>query len=91
MINITLMGGVLAWWLINTIQAIKETEQPEQPEKTGQPEIIKPPVMDRKQLVKSAMDCLYLTGAKFDTWTFCNSKTDLELMEIIKDFNIYHT
>ena len=43
---------------------------------------------DRMKLEKIARDCLTAAGCKFDTYTYCRSKSDFELMDIIKDYNI---
>ncbi len=57
------------------------------PEPIPEPEPIKP-AGDRRQLERIAANCLTAAGCKFDVWTFCRFKSDLELMEIIKDYNL---
>lgn len=76
----------VAWWFINAMAAVKDsakTETIERPEITEQSGRAKTPPIDRRQLEKIAQDCLTSCGAKFDTWTYCRSKTDIELMDII--------
>jgi hypothetical protein len=45
-------------------------------------------VINRQQLERAARDCLTLSGCKFDTYTYVRYKTDTELQDIIKDFNM---
>lgn len=63
---------------------------PKQPEPI--PEAKQEPAqkVDRVKLEKIAGNCLTACGVKFDTYYYCRNKTDLELMDIIKDYNIYH-
>ena len=76
----------VAWWFINAMAAVKDSakaetiEQPEITEQSRQPQTKQ---LDRLQLEKIARDCLTSCGARFDTWTYCRSKTDIELMDII--------
>lgn len=55
------------------------------PEPEPQPE---PPKIDRKQLEQIARNCLAAAGCKFDAWSYCRYKSDVELMDIIKDYNL---
>ena len=50
-----------------------------------------PPKIERQKLEKIARNCLSACGVTFDTYYYCRNKTDLELMDIIKDYDIYHT
>lgn len=75
----------VAWWFINAMAAVKDSAKGETIER---PEVIERPQenqkqLDRLQLEKIARDCLTSCGARFDTWTYCRSKTDIELMDII--------
>ena len=44
--------------------------------------------INRMQLEKAARDCLTAAGCKFNTYYYTRNKSDLELMEIIKDYNL---
>lgn len=56
----------------------------DQQQKTGPA----PPNMDREKLEKIARDCLTSSGVKFDTYYYTRNKSDIELMDIIKDYNL---
>jgi hypothetical protein len=45
-------------------------------------------LINRQQLERAARDCLTLSGCKFDTYNYCRMKSDIELMDIIKDYNL---
>ena len=47
-----------------------------------------PPKVDREKLEKIARDCLTTSGVKFDTYYYTRFKSDNELMDIIKDYNL---
>lgn len=80
------------------IEAAALDEEPEpvqnevyrEPPKSFQTEP-EPPKVDRVKLEKIACNCLTASGCKFDVWHYCRNKSDIELMDIIKDYNIYHT
>ena len=68
------------------VQIVKPAPVPI-PEIIPEPEPLKP-AGDRRKLERIAANCLTAAGCKFDVWTFCRFKSDLELMEIIKDYNL---
>lgn len=45
-------------------------------------------LINRQQLERAARDCLTLSGCKFDTYTYVRYKSDTELQDIIKDYNL---
>ena len=45
-------------------------------------------LINRQQLERAARDCLTLSGCKFDTYTYVRYKTDTELQDIIKNYNL---
>jgi hypothetical protein len=45
-------------------------------------------IVNREQLERVARNCLCASGCQFDTWTYCRYKSDTELMDIIKDYNL---
>jgi hypothetical protein len=51
-------------------------------------EVQEPPAVDREKLEEIAKNCLYASGCRFDLWTYCRNKSNIELMEIIKDYNL---
>ena len=44
--------------------------------------------INRAQLERIARNCLCASGCTFNTWVYCKDKTDIELMDIIKDYNL---
>lgn len=68
---------------------LRNTEAPQKPPEGSTEETPpEPPRMDRAKLEKAARDCLTASGCKFDTYYYTRNKTDLELMEIIKEYNL---
>ena len=45
-------------------------------------------LINRQQLERAARDCLTLSGCKFDTYSYVRYKSDTELQDIIKDYNL---
>lgn len=79
-------------YLIKAAQLATEPE-PEtvQYKPEPRPAMIEPePVqkVDRVKLEKIAGNCLTASGCKFDIWYYCRNKSDIELMDIIKDYNM---
>lgn len=69
--------------------------EPVKVEPEPQPEPIKapeptpePPKMGRRELEQAARNCLTAAGCKFDVYDYTRYKTDIELMDIIKDYNL---
>lgn len=58
-----------------------------EPQPEPQPEPV-PPKMGRRQLEQAARNCLTAAGCKFDVYDYTRYKTDIELMDIIKDYNL---
>lgn len=87
---IILLGAVLIWWTINTLQALKEAETaPERPPVVKDPEPIQePPKIDRVKLERIAQNVLSTYGVKFDTYYYVRNKSDIELMDIITRYNL---
>lgn len=56
-----------------------------QPEPQPEPE---PSKMGRRELEQAARNCLTAAGCKFDVYDYTRYKTDIELMDIIKDYNL---
>lgn len=81
---------ILLWGTINAIAAINEanneapaveiSENPEPPRT--------PPKINRVKLEQIAANCLAATNCSFDTYYYLRNKSDIELMDIIKDFNL---
>lgn len=67
------------------IPAPKPDPAPVKTEAKKEPE---PPKMGREQLEKAARSCLIAAGVKFDTWSYCRFKSDIELMDIITNYNL---
>lgn len=61
------------------------TPEPVKPEPIPETE---PPKMDRKKLEQTARNCLTAAGCTFDTWSYTRYKSDIELMDIIKEYNL---
>lgn len=59
--------------------------QEKQPEPQSEPV---PPKMGRRQLEQAARNVLTACGCQFDVYDFTRYKTDIELMDIIKDYNL---
>ena len=83
---------LLTYLYIQTVRTLRAQEEEArtggryyEPEPEQEPER---PRMDRQKLELIARNCLSCSGVKFDTWAYCRSKTDIELMDIIRDFNI---
>lgn len=57
------------------------------PDQIPDPEPLKP-AGDRRKLERIAANVLTAAGCKFDVWTYCRFKSDIELMDIIKDYNL---
>lgn len=76
----------LVWWVKISFKDLFQAE-PEKPHKEA-PQQAEPPRIDRRKLEEIAANCLHLSGCRFDLWTYCRNKSDIELMEIIKDFNM---
>lgn len=47
-----------------------------------------PQTPERIQLENTANNCLTAAGCKFNTFYYCLYKSDIELMDIIKDYNM---
>ena len=63
-------------------EPVKVEPEP-QPEPTPEP-----PKMGRCELEQAARNCLTAAGCKFDVYDYTRYKTDIELMDIIKDYNL---
>lgn len=78
--------------LLFAYSGYKDLQEPEPiPEEYHEEPPQEPPqekVLSREQLEKAAADCLYLMGAKFDLWSFCRHKSNIELMDIITRYNL---
>lgn len=55
------------------------------PEPEPQPE---PPKMDRRQLEQAARNVLTACGCQFDVYDYTRYKSDIELMDIITEYNL---
>ena len=67
------------------VQTIKEPEPLPQVQIIGNPE---PPRMDRRQLEQAVRNVLTACGCQFDVYDYTRYKSDIELMDIIKDYNL---
>lgn len=76
----------LVWWVKISFKDLKQAEPEQRHEET--PQQAEPPRIDRRKLEEIAANCLHLSGCRFDIWTYCRHKSDIELMDIIKDFNL---
>lgn len=76
--------------LIFTYTGFKELQEtdPEPIQENYNNKPTEPPEIDREKLEKIAGSCLHRSGCKFDIWTYCRYKSNIELMDIIKDFNL---
>lgn len=85
-------GGFKA--LIRAAERATEEPQPArvEPIRTPEPEPPKEPEESpedkRRKLERIAQNCLSCMGVKFDTYYYTKSKSDLELMDIITNFNM---
>lgn len=71
--------------ILPTPPAIVVKPEPVKPEPMQETE---PPKMDRKKLEQTARNCLTAAGCTFDTWSYTRYKSDIELMDIIKEYNL---
>lgn len=81
---------ILLWGTINAIAAVNEANN-EAPavEISGNPEPPRtPPKIDRVKLEQIAANCLAATNCNFDTYYYCKNKSDIELMDIIAQYNL---
>ena len=89
-IQLLAFAAVAVWgfgyYLKKTTRPAETPESiPEESEEGAQPQ---ENFLTRAQLEKTAQDLLLLHNVKFNTFYYVKSKTDLELMDIIKDYNI---
>lgn len=63
------------------------TPEHAEPEPIPEPEPLKP-AGDRRKLERTAANLLTASGCKFDVWTYVRFKSDIELMDIITNYNL---
>lgn len=68
-------------------EPLQPEPQPEPVKVEPQPEP-QPPKMGRRQLEQAARDALTACGCQFDVYDFTRYKTDIELTEIITEYNL---
>lgn len=64
----------------------------EEPQEAPRPQRITakpaPPQIDRGKLERIAQNCLSACGVSFDTYYYVRNKSDVELMDIITEYNL---
>ena len=88
-IQLITFAAVTVWCIryYETTTGLAQGKQERPPRESLEAEA-EPPKIDRVKLEQIAANCLAATNCSFDTYYYLRNKTDIELMDIIKDFNL---